>query len=315
MATPSGSGSKRDAITVMSVLIALVCAVAAVLVVPEFRRWAGLSPLTTVGTEPATVNSTTPQSVPIPAKRKNGRGEKRSPLGEDGRRDNPPNGSVHPGGGAAPQSSLGADPAGTDSSGKSIRTAPTGDTEGKTPNRTSELGAASDPQKAPTGTTAPASGGQQATPIREPERVEPPQPAATIRENDLIFTLTRCRRSGSGISCKGSVSNNLDRSRWVYFGSGIDVVDNLGGEYRFAPIRHMEAKLQFATDLIKELEPNLPINFTVEADNVDPAATKVTIILTYGAPVPGERPPMRVVWMGETFPDKLVFRDIPIQPK
>ncbi len=136
----------------------------------------------------------------------------------------------------------------------------------------------------------------------------------SVEENDLLFVLKSCRRSGRALSCVGSVTNKSDRRLSVYFGSGVQVVDDLGNQYKYEPPGNIKATLQFGRDLSEQLEPSLPVKFSMSVNDIDPAATRVNIILSYGAAVPGKEP-LRVVWMGEVFPDKLTFRNVPIQQR
>jgi len=95
----------------------------------------------------------------------------------------------------------------------------------------------------------------------------------SVEENDLLFALKTCRRSGSTISCAGSITNKGNYGRtvtlgvdWDFVGVHSDAVDDLGNQYKVSLKRQDY-----------NLESNLPINFSFGIDGVAPGASRINI--------------------------------------
>jgi len=170
-------------------------------------------------------------------------------------------------------------------------------------------------------TPFPAPGGSKEGPAPEPS-TGPKSGAVSVEENEMLFVVKSCGRSGETLKCTGSVTNKA-RSRRNVSLVEVRFVDNLGNEYPATRVSFPAAKLTFgipastvgsflrAQEAIRagvtaELEPDLPVNFSVGADHADPTATRVTLIITYQFD-PGSG-------FGRRAPGgRLVLRNIPIK--
>ncbi|GEM_PF-870328 len=105
----------------------------------------------------------------------------------------------------------------------------------------------------------------------------------------------RLGSSGRTVSCAGSITNKTYKRRQVALWVGSSAVDDLGNQY---PVLNVTLGSEGTG---QELEPDLPVNFSLSVNDVDPRATHVSIVVSY-LYAPG---------MGA----KLLFRNIPIQQK
>jgi len=80
-------------------------------------------------------------------------------------------------------------------------------------------------------TGIPAPGGLNEGPSPQPP-VEPKSAAVSVEENELLFVVKPCGRSGETLKCSGSVTNKA-RMRQSVSLLGVKFVDNLGNEYSF----------------------------------------------------------------------------------
>ncbi len=145
-----------------------------------------------------------------------------------------------------------------------------------------------------TGISAP--GGSKEGPAPQPP-TEPKSAAVSVEENELLFVVKSCGRSGETLKCMGSVTNKSRRRRGVALVE-VKFLDNLGNEYPAVRVSFPAAKLslgipawtagsflrtqrRMAAGVTAELEPDLPVNFSVGADHTDSAATGITLIITY----------------------------------
>jgi len=143
-----------------------------------------------------------------------------------------------------------------------------------------------------TGLSAP--GGSREGPSPQPPG-EPKSAAMSVEENELLFVVKSCGRSGETLKCSGTVMNK-GRTRQGFAFVEVKFVDSLGSEYPAFRISGITYIPRFAGPTT-ELEPDLPVSFLVGADRTDPTATNVTLIIRY------------VGFSG----GKVVFRNIPIR--
>ncbi len=101
----------------------------------------------------------------------------------------------------------------------------------------------------------------------------------SVEDNALLFVLRSCRRSGRIVTCAGSITNKTEKRRDVILGYNSNAVDELGNQYA---VPDNQLKLG-SGGTRQDLEPDLPVNFSVSVNEVDPAATRISIVLGYGA--------------------------------
>jgi TolB-like protein len=124
----------------------------------------------------------------------------------------------------------------------------------------------------------------------------------SVEDNALLFVLQTCRRSGRTVTCAGSITNKAERRREIILGYHSNAVDELGNQYAVP-----DEQLRLGSGGTRQdLEPDLPVNFSASVNEVDPAATRISIVLGYGASGPGPAVP-RVDFV------KAVFRRAPIR--
>jgi len=108
------------------------------------------------------------------------------------------------------------------------------------------------------------------------------QPIASVVDNNFLFTVRSCERSGPQLKCFGSVTNKDEKRKVLGINVGVfrqytDLVDSLGNQY------HVKRARLGVEDSPREqeLEPDLPMNFMVQFDGVSTAVTRVSIVLNY----------------------------------
>jgi len=162
-------------------------------------------------------------------------------------------------------------------------------------------------------------GGSQPSSGPEPAGGGQAAKAVSVEENDLLFVLRVCRRSGSVLSCAGSITNKAGERRQASLSSDYtQVVDDLGNSYKVRRVGFGNADQSQEQVTIgrgaalgaaigaqrrqeeQELEPDLPINFFLSIDGVKPAASRINIVLAYS--------------VGLGFA-KVTLRNVPIQQK
>ena len=128
---------------------------------------------------------------------------------------------------------------------------------------------------------------------------------SSIEQHHLLFILKGCSRSGLTVSCAGSVTNKAEKRRGVMAMTGLhysNAVDNIGNE-------HALSVVSFGRNGYLQLEPELPVNFSLSVENVAAAAIRINIILTYAGDYGDEAP------MTGRGGAKAVFRNVLIQQK
>jgi len=146
----------------------------------------------------------------------------------------------------------------------------------------------------------------------------------SVEENRVLFILKGCWRSGRTVSCDGSVTNKARQRRSVDLGWNSSAVDDLGDQY-VVPDDHLALG---SGGQRQDLEPDLPVNFSLQIDDVNSAANRVTIVLGYGTGTQGSIGGGATIGMivgggkGAAVggaPDvrgaKLVFKNVPIQQR
>lgn len=103
------------------------------------------------------------------------------------------------------------------------------------------------------------------------------QRGLSVVEGDFLIALQGCRRSGTRLTCVGSVMNKAERRETFNF-SGSFMIDNLGNQYmNFSDSRFG------ATCCSQELEPSIPVKFAFVVDNFDQQATEVHLVLNHSS--------------------------------
>jgi hypothetical protein len=114
---------------------------------------------------------------------------------------------------------------------------------------------------------------------------EEPQPmvVASAEENDFIFSLQRCERSGGTVHCSGTIANKSPRRRKFRMTNETYVVDDSGNQYPYDYGTVILGAYYAGTisDMGQELEPDVPIKFTVSAKETDPSMLRLTLIIAY----------------------------------
>jgi len=136
----------------------------------------------------------------------------------------------------------------------------------------------------------------------EPPGIRQAAKAVSVEENDLLFVPKVCWRSGSVLSCAGSITNKAGERRFVQLEDS-QVVDDLGNQYELRTFGFGNANSPRRQQV---LEPDLPFNFSLSIDGANPAASRANIILSYYYEGYGGR------GAGRT---KVALRNVPIQQK
>jgi len=113
------------------------------------------------------------------------------------------------------------------------------------------------------------------------ESTSPPNPAPAgspgrqVEDNDFLFNLRGCFRSGNNVACQGSITNKASVRRQLFLETISDVLDDLGNQYQYPSIQlGAQGQSQW-------LEPDLPMNFFIGSKAVNPEARVINIILAY----------------------------------
>jgi hypothetical protein len=132
-----------------------------------------------------------------------------------------------------------------------------------------------------------AAGGQRDE--RSASREKPP---SAVEQDDLLFQIMGCRRSGDKVSCAIQITNRgtkrLDFSLYQtgYSGDGSYLLDNVGNQYRSIAVRlgaHRDDGYLKSVYFNEQLEPNLPIRAELTAVNVSLDAQDISAVLVYTA--------------------------------
>jgi len=148
-------------------------------------------------------------------------------------------------------------------------------------------------------------GGGENQPSRVSESSSPSSVSAgqldkQIEDNDFLFKLKGCTQSGNTVSCLGSVTNKSSVRRQLYLDPrSSDILDDLGNQYQYGTIQLGAQGTQ------QWMEPELLMNFSVGAKQINPEAKFLNIVLGYGFF-------QQTPWRNEGYL-KVTFRGIPIQ--
>lgn len=110
------------------------------------------------------------------------------------------------------------------------------------------------------------------------------QAEVTAEESRFLFAVRKCQRSGKVLTCTGYVKNKSEKRRLINLSfSTPTVVDDLGNQYsaRYERVHFGSGNPG------QELEPDLPVNFSFEIEDVDPAASRAAVILSCYLPEQG----------------------------
>lgn len=121
-----------------------------------------------------------------------------------------------------------------------------------------------------------------------------------IEDNDFLFQLKGCFRSGNNVICLGSVTNkNPTRRQLTLDSPSTDVLDELGNQYQYGTMQ------LGAQGMRQWVEPDLQMNFSIATKEVNPEAKLLNVVLAYYF---FQQTPYR-----NEGPLKVTFRNIPIQ--
>jgi len=129
----------------------------------------------------------------------------------------------------------------------------------------------------------------------------------SARDNGFVFVLRGCSRQGQDVDCVVAVTNKDENRRmlqiccWAGPGGASTLLDDLGNEYR--PRRMVLGAGSFAQQ--EWLEPDLPINMSVNFQAIDPKASSATLIMTY----------QFADNRGNRHSSRIVLRSIPLQQR
>jgi curli biogenesis system outer membrane secretion channel CsgG len=125
----------------------------------------------------------------------------------------------------------------------------------------------------------------------------------SAEQDRFVFAIRSCSRSGSTLICSGFVNNKAENRRNLNIEyQSASVVDDLGNLYT-VNVRKFSFRTASPGTIVttQELEPELPINFVLGVDDLNPSATRVSIILT--------------VYVADGGVFKISLRDIPLEKK
>jgi TolB-like protein len=128
--------------------------------------------------------------------------------------------------------------------------------------------------------------------------------ALSLERHHLLLVLRGCSRSGQTVSCVGSVTNKAEKRRDIGLAGSpyANAVDDAGNQYK-------SIRISFGRGTDSELEPDLPVNFSLTVEDVVAGASRINIVLVYFGFYADEAP---MLGMGGA---KAAFRDVPIQQK
>jgi len=119
---------------------------------------------------------------------------------------------------------------------------------------------------------------------RPTDNVLATQAEVTAEESRFLFAVRKCQRSGKVLTCTGYVKNKSEKRRTINISfGGPTIVDDLGNQYS---ARYDRVRLG-SGGTVQELEPDLPVNFSIEIEDADPAANKASLILSCYLPDQG----------------------------
>jgi TolB-like protein len=129
------------------------------------------------------------------------------------------------------------------------------------------------------------------------------QAANQVHDNEFVFQMKSCRRSGKTITCSGVITNKGPSTRDVWFDFGESYfVDDLGNQYQYQPKFQIQLGAQGQR---QNLEPELPMTFVAWAEAASLEARSMSLVLVYGF---NQRNPDRAIRSA-----RLSLRGIPIQ--
>jgi len=148
----------------------------------------------------------------------------------------------------------------------------------------------------------PSSGTASTQSPNQPRGTDAKPPA--IEKHHLVLALRGCSRSGHTVSCVGSVTNKAENRRDIGLAGSpyANAVDDAGNQYK-------SISISFGRGTDSELEPDLPVNFSLTVEDVVAGASRINIVLVYFGFYRDEVP---MLGFGGA---KAAFRDVPIQQK
>jgi len=142
----------------------------------------------------------------------------------------------------------------------------------------------------------------------KPTQLDPPRSrdakVLAMERHHLLLVLRGCSRSGHTVSCVGSVTNKAEKRRNIGLAGSpyANAVDDAGNQYK-------SISISFGRGTDSELEPDLPVSFSVTVEDVAAGASRINIVLVYFGFYADEAP---MLGMGGA---KAAFRDVAIQQK
>lgn len=121
-------------------------------------------------------------------------------------------------------------------------------------------------------------------------------PLKTVDQDQLLFAVRKCQRSGTVLTCSGFIKNEAQKLNPIGNSSPV-VIDDLGEQYTatYGTFRFGDSPFQ------QDLEPDLPVNFSFAVRDVNSGATRVTVILAG--------------WIQNEGSFKTTLRNIPLSQK
>ncbi len=120
-----------------------------------------------------------------------------------------------------------------------------------------------------------------------------------IEDNDFIFQVKGCLRSGASVTCSGSINNKFSARRGLSL-NRVEILDDVGNQYQYASWQLGAQGTQ------QSLEPDLRMNFYVTVKDVSNEARILNLVFEYQFTTPGQG------WSNGT---KLALRNLSIQQR
>jgi TolB-like protein len=99
----------------------------------------------------------------------------------------------------------------------------------------------------------------------------------SVEQDGWLFAARGCLRSGGEVTCTGFITNKSLKRRSLGVSEQSYLLDDLGNQYP------AEGTLLGAKNGYQELEPDLPMKFTVTVKEVEPSATSIAVVLVYSS--------------------------------
>ena len=130
-----------------------------------------------------------------------------------------------------------------------------------------------------------------------------------VTENDFVFTVQSCQRSGRNLTCLGSIASLYKSPRHI--GISAKIIDNENEEYNVSFIQIGNRRVPgYWSNSYVNLEPSLTVKMTLGAEGGSLTASTVSLVLQYGAQL--GYPQVGGATPGYVSMTKVYLRNIPV---